>query len=218
MQGGIHPGHLYNAVVLALALGLGQVAEHPEPVAALFIGALPQGGLHQADAGFPQHPLHQRANGVRQKQVGFAPLAEVLAPVHHAGLVVGQRYRPQGIAAAPNQGGGGPENLRHILDAPVGQNYIQIQQLGLGLVPVAALGLGGVVRQTAIPVFALLRVHQHGVQGAQGGHQHRLLLHLLGRKGLIEVPQGPVVPHTHVLSGLPNQQGMDALLCPALPV
>ena len=100
----------------------------------------------------------------------------------------------------------------------MGQNYIQIQQLGLGLVPVAALGLGGVVRQAAIPVFALLRVHQHGVQGAQGGHQHRLLLHLLGRKGLIEVPQGPVVPHTHVLSGLPNQQGMDALLCPALPV
>ena len=100
----------------------------------------------------------------------------------------------------------------------MGQHDVQIGDLRIGLAAVVALGIRGIFSKAHVPVFALFSVHQHGIQHAHGGHQHRLALNIRVGKSLIVLSQRPVVSHACVFSRFPYQQGKNAILLVTLPI
>ena len=146
-----------------MILRFGQTAEHLEAVFAFFIGAFSQCGLYQTDARLPKHFLHHRAQRVGQKQIRFAPFAEILAAVHEAGLIVGQGYGPENIPAAVQCAEEGGQDAGNFSRTPVRKDDIKIKNLPIGLAAGIAPGGSGIFFQALVPVFAFFRVHQHGI-------------------------------------------------------
>ena len=184
-------------------------------IGSLFKVALSQSLVDQTLSVFSQEHGNGLPNQKCQLLVPLAPFAEILAAVHHAGLVAGKRELWKHNFSGKQQLGQLQELGDQGLYISVGKANVQIDHPGGGFSVQRSVPLGCEFLELVIPVFALLLLKENGIKHAQRGHQHRAFGHLLRAQSKIILSQFKITAAGGILPGAADQKIVDPFLISA---